>query len=95
MEDYANQADYIKLTPAVLARAILRAKEVRPFVKRVAERVYAVTGSRGNTYRVELRQANGHRLGKCDCASTRACFHIAAACALNIAVQSARKGAQA
>ena len=92
MSDYDQPADFIKLTRPTLERAIMRAKQVHPFVRRVSEGVYAVSGSKGGHYRVDLLAVNGRRLGRCDCASRGACYHLVAAAALHISIQASRKG---
>ena len=91
--DHNTDATFIKLTRPVLERAIRRAREVRPHVRRVSERVYEVSGSKpGTAYRVELHRAGGANLGRCSCAASGTCYHLASASALHIAIQTARKG---
>jgi len=86
----------IKLQAGKMTKAIARAKAIRPRVRVISasERVYSVTGSKGDTYTVRFAVVNGHKLGECDCAAGRRgrmCFHIPAAASLNIAVQSMRR----
>ena len=81
----------IKLESHKMINAINRAKAVRPRVRRLAERSYSVSGSKGDTYTVVFVVANGHKLAECNCKAGEAgmlCYHVAAAAALNIAVHS-------
>ena len=81
----------IKLESHKMKSAIERAKTVRPRVRRTAERTYAVTGSKGDTYTVTFAVANGLKLAECNCKagqSNQLCYHVAAAAALNIALHS-------
>ena len=83
----------LKLTNETMAKAIERAKAERMKVRvlSVSERKFAVTNSKGKTYTVRFVVANGSRLGECDCAARTHCKHMAAAAAINIAVQSGRE----
>ena len=86
----------IKLQAAKMTKAIERAKTIRPRVRVISasERIYSVTGSKGDTYTVKLAVVNGLKLGECDCKAGNAgqmCFHIAAASQVNIMVQSMRQ----
>lgn len=84
----------IKLETKTMTKAIEKAKAVHPKVRVIsaADRVYAVTGSKGNEYTVRFAVAGGLKLGSCDCPARGVCFHIAAAASVNIAVQSMRQG---
>src|SRR5262249_25769182 len=86
----------IKLESRTMTKAIARAKAVRPRVRVVSadERVYSVTGSKGDAYTVKFVVVNGLKLAECDCLAgqrEQLCYHIAAAAAVNIAVQSMRR----
>ncbi len=85
----------IKLETKSMIRAIERAKAVHPKVRVISasDRVYAVTGSKGNAYTVKFILANGLKLGSCDCPARMMCYHIAAAASVNIAIQSMRRQA--
>jgi hypothetical protein len=90
----------IKLEINKMAKAIERAKTVRPRVKVINAdaRIFAVTGSKGDVYTVRFAVANGHKLAECDCKAGQTgmmCFHVAAAASVNIAVQSMRRQATA
>jgi hypothetical protein len=83
----------IKLESHTMQSAIARAKAAHPRVKYAGERTYTVISSNGNNYTVRFAVANGNRLGECDCEAgkrSKVCYHLAAAAALNIAVQSMR-----
>ena len=57
----------IKLTTDTMQKAIARAKAVRPRVRRIADRGYTVSGSKGDTYTVTFAVANGLKLAECNC----------------------------
>lgn len=92
----------LTLTKETLANAIKRAKKIRPSVKWLGGRSFTVSGSTGNTYNVHFavaRDAQGKQvcLGVCDCEAGKnemACFHLAAASAVNIAIHAMRHAAQ-
>ena len=91
----------IKLETTKMQNAIRKARQLRPRVRMIGERLYAVSGSQGNTYQVGFavaKDAQGNRvkLGECNCKageSGMACYHLAAAAALNIGVMSMRRAA--
>jgi len=86
----------LKLESSKMQKAIARAKQMKPRVRMTGERVYSVSGSRGNAYTVTFSVANGMKLGACTCPAGEAgqmCYHIAAAAAVNIAIQTMRKAA--
>ena len=80
-----------------MANAIAHAKQVHPRVKWLGGRRYAVSNSNGQrVYAVSFAVLNGVKLGECECKAGQAgmmCFHLAAAAAVNIAIQSQRKAA--
>jgi hypothetical protein len=85
----------IRLQQNKMQNAIHKARQVKPSVKMIGERVYSVTSSnRSQTYTVTFKVINNLKLGECNCAAGLQgymCFHIASAAALNIAIQSMRK----
>ena len=87
----------IKLEAKTMQRAIERAKAIHPKVRVISasDRVYAVTGSRGNAYTVKFTVVNGLKLASCDCPAGQRgqmCYHIASASQVNVMVQSMRQG---
>lgn len=86
----------IKLSTATMRNGIARAKQIRPTVKMIGERMFAVSGSTGNSYVVKFHIINGVRFGECNCAAgqrDQMCFHQCAAASLQIAVASMRRAA--
>ena len=89
----------IKLERSKMTNAINKAKQLRPRVRMIGERTYSVSGSRGNTYTVFFSvakdaQGNAVRLGECTCPAGHegmVCYHLVAAAAVNIAVQTMRQ----
>ena len=85
----------LKLEAKSMTKAIERAKAAHPRVRVISadERKYAVYGSRGDAYTVKFVVAGGHKLGECNCPARGLCYHLAAAAAVDIAVQSMRRAA--
>jgi len=86
----------IKLEPAKMTKAIERAKTIRPRVRVISasERIYSVTGSKGDAYTVRFAVVNGHKLGECDCQAGRrgqVCYHLVSAAQVNVMTQSMRR----
>jgi len=85
----------IKLELPKMTNAIARAKKIRPFVRWTGGRNFTVTSSdRSGSYSVRFAVVNGLKLASCTCKAGQAnqlCYHVAAAAAVNIAIQSARK----
>jgi hypothetical protein len=72
---------------ATIAKAIERAKAVRPKVRVKTFGEYEVTGSKGTRYTVKCERRNGLRVVDCDCVAGTfgtPCFHAAAAIAQHI-----------
>jgi uncharacterized Zn finger protein len=79
----------IKLESSKMTKAIETAKTVKPRVRFTGtERVYEVSGRKGDTYTVRFAVVNGHKLAECTCPARGLCYHIASAAALNIAIHS-------
>ncbi len=86
----------IKLTKENTQNAIARAKELRPKVRFVAERVFTVqSANNGNTYTVRFEIQNGAKFGSCECKAGQsgkyACYHLVAAAQVNIIRQSVKR----
>ncbi len=85
---------YILTDKAMLEKAILRAKKVRPHVRFISFGAYAVKGSKGNYYEVRCEKlANGEKLVSCDCKGGIAglvCLHSVAALSLHIGIAAQR-----
>jgi hypothetical protein len=103
MEDYVNQADYIKLDPQSdeFRRATRRARVLRPHVRAlsVVDRVYEVRSGRGeHSYRCRLAYACGQALALCECRAGQdgqLCYHAVSALSLAVGIKAARKAVQA
>jgi uncharacterized Zn finger protein len=83
----------LETTP--LDRAIQNAKALHPKVKMIRFGEYAVTGSRGNEYRVKCYRFFGEKVIDCTC-KTRdgfACKHGVAALPLHLHVAAQRAAA--
>ncbi len=85
----------IKLTTENTAKAIERCKKLKPQVRFVTERVFAVKSANNtNSYTVRFDVQNGEKLGQCECkASERGlvCYHIIAGATANIYRQSLKR----
>jgi hypothetical protein len=66
-----------------LAKAITKARTVKPLVRYIAFRHYSVTNKQtGATYQVTFDKQGPRRMAACDChagARGQACYHVAAA----------------
>lgn len=86
----------IKLNKENTQNAIARAKQLRPKVIFIQERVFEVkSANNGNSYTVRFEVENGEKFGSCECAAGQngryACYHIAAAAQVNIIRQSVKR----
>ncbi|HSK73945.1 MAG TPA: SWIM zinc finger family protein [Pyrinomonadaceae bacterium] len=85
----------IKLTTENTQNAIARAKELRPKVIFIQDRVFEVKSANNeNSYTVRFDVQNGEKFGQCECkASERGlvCYHIARAAQVNIIRQSVKR----
>ncbi len=86
----------VKLTSAKsIENQINKARTVKPFVRVVAFRKYAVTNKQtGATYTVEFTKEGKERYAACDCKAGergQCCYHVASAAAIHmqIAAESA------
>jgi hypothetical protein len=89
--------EMIALSKDKLQNAIARAKQLRPRVQYLWWRTYLVTSpNSGNQYTVSFQITNGQKFAQCSCKAGQndmACFHVAAAAAVQIAVASMRRAA--
>lgn len=82
----------IRLTTENTQKAVERCKQLKPKVKFVQDRQFAVYSSNNsNIYHVSFDVKNGEKFGQCECkaaAKGLVCYHIAAGAAANIYRQS-------
>ncbi len=85
----------IKLTIQNTTKAIERCRKLKPQVRFVAERVFAVKSANNtNSYTVRFDVKNGEKFGLCECkASERGlvCYHIIGAATVNIYRQTLKR----
>ena len=85
----------IKLTTENTQRAIERCKQLKPKVRFIAERTFAVqSANNGNVYQVRFDVQNGAKLGLCECRAAEkgmVCYHIVAAATVNIYRQGLKR----
>jgi len=82
----------IRLTTENTLKAIEKCKQLKPKVKFIKERVFAVQSANNERiYQVSFDLKDGEKFGKCECrASERGlvCYHLAAGATANIYRQS-------
>ncbi len=82
----------IRLTIENTKRAIEKCKQLKPTVKFIKERMFAVqSANNANVYQVSFDVKDGKKFGKCECrASERGlvCYHLIAGATANIYRQS-------
>ena len=80
-----------------MARAIERAKKLRPFVRVRGFRWYEVQSADGRqTYTLHFYNNGGQRLAECTCKGHErgyVCYHVAAAVAVHIGIAAMRRAA--
>ncbi len=85
----------IKLTNENTVKAVKRCKELKPKVRFISERTFAVaSANNSNEYTVRFDVIGDEKFGMCDCkASERGlvCYHIVAAATANIYRQSVKR----
>ncbi len=86
----------IKLTTENTKRAIAKCRQLKPTVRFIKDRFFAVYSSNNaNVYHVSFDVQNGEKLGQCECqASERGlvCYHLIAGATANIYRQSLKRG---
>ena len=85
----------IKLTTENTAKAIERCRKLKPTVRFVADRVFAVqSANNSNAYTVRFEVQNGEKFGQCECKASEkglVCYHIIGAATANIYRQSLKR----
>ncbi len=85
----------IRLTTENTVKAIERCKQLKPKVRFIQERQFAVSSANNaNVYHVRFDVRNGEKLGQCECkASERGlvCYHLVAGATANIYRQSLKQ----
>ena len=80
-----------------MAKAIKRARQLKPFVRVRGFRWYEVKSSNGaNIYTIHFYKNGRQRLGECNCKAGErglVCYHLAASAAIHIGIASMRKAA--
>ncbi|MGI8543344.1 MAG: hypothetical protein ACR2MD_07660 [Aridibacter sp.] len=82
----------IRLTTQNTERAVAKCKQLKPRVKFIKDRLFAVhSGNNSNVYQVAFDVKDGEKFGQCECkASERGlvCYHLIAGATANIYRQS-------
>ena len=82
----------IKLTTENTQNAIARCKQLKPRVKFIKDRFFAVSSANNsNVYHVSFDVKNGEKFGQCECKASECglvCYHIVAGATANIYRQS-------
>ena len=80
-----------------MAKAIQRARQLKPFVRYVGFRWYEVKSSNGDAvYTIHFYKRGRQRLGECNCKAGErglVCYHIAGAVAVHIGIAAMRRAA--
>jgi hypothetical protein len=80
-----------------MARAIKRARQLKPFVRVRGFRWYEVQSSNGDSvYTIHFYKRAGQKLGECNCKAGErglVCYHLAGAAAVHIGIASMRRAA--
>ncbi len=85
----------IKLTTENTTKAIERCRKLKPQVRFVADRVFAVQSANNtNSYTVRFDVKDGEKFGECECKASEKgliCYHIIGAATVNIYRQSLKR----
>ncbi len=85
----------IRLTNENTEKAIARCKQLKPKVRFVEDRVFAVSSANNsNVYHVRFDVRNGEKLGQCECKASEKgliCYHLVAGATANIYRQSLKQ----
>ena len=88
MPNLTSDAVYIKIDRPSLERAATRLKPARPFVRRISDRQYQVSGSKGAAYVVDLLTVPAGEIAHCSCPAKTVCRHQAAAVIFEMGVRA-------
>ena len=82
----------IRLTTENTVKAVVRCKQLKPRVKFIKNRLFAVqSANNSNVYQVSFDVKNGEKFGQCECIAAEkglVCYHIVAGATANIYRQS-------
>jgi len=82
----------IRLTTENTVKAVARCKQLKPRVKFIKDRLFAVqSANNSNVYQVSFDVKNGEKFGQCECKAAEkglVCYHIVAGATANIYRQS-------
>ncbi len=86
----------IKLTTENTTKAIERCRKLKPQVRFVAERVFAVRSANNtNSYTVRFDVKDGEKFGECECKAGESgkyvCYHLVGAATVNIYRQGLKR----
>lgn len=85
----------IRLTKENTQNAVTKCKQLKPKVKFIEDRSFAVYSSNNsNVYHVSFNVKNGEKFGKCECKAAEkglVCYHIVAGATANIYRQSLKR----
>jgi len=85
----------IKLTTENTTKAIERCRQLKPQVRFVAERVFAVKSANNtNSYTVRFDVKDGEKFGACECKASEkglVCYHLIAGATVNIYRQGLKR----
>ncbi len=82
----------IRLTTENTQKAVAKCKQLKPRVKFIADRLFAVqSANNSNVYQVSFDMKNREKFGQCECKAAEkglVCYHIVAGATANIYRQS-------
>jgi hypothetical protein len=85
----------IKLTTENTSKAIERCRKLKPQVRFIAERTFAVKSANNtNSYTVRFNVKDGEKFGQCECKASEkglVCYHIIGAATVNIYRQGLKR----
>lgn len=85
----------IKLTTENTQKAVERCKQLKPKVRFIKDRFFAVqSANNSNVYHVSFEVRNGEKLGQCECKASEKgliCYHLVAGATANIYRQGLKR----